>query len=270
VQPLGTEFQIIRSTNSANAAVGTVVWRGIASPVALVSPSSRHWYYVKAAANSAFSPYVPNTFGIGVDGRPEADNTLSANLIPDADIDYSSINGVFWGTDNTEAFSLSMTGGLTGGKITMTGTPNGTANSSLWMFAIPTSPYLRLYDSNVAVGMRYRANSVALVDSGTAAGPVFNIGAWTGVGTPNHSNTVLNTAGLPGVLGSLVVVQLGSYGLGTWVTLTNISSITTRKPTHPSNVNPTSYPYLCAAVGLSVFQAGSSQFEIDRVWFRYL
>jgi hypothetical protein len=270
VQPAGTEFQIIRSTNSANAAVGTVIWQGRGNPLALVSPTSRHWYWVRAIANSQVSPFQPNTFGVVIDARPEADNTLASNLIPDGDFDYSSVFGVFWGAGNTSAFSLSLTGGLTGGKLTITGTPNATANSSLYIFALPNSPYLRLYDSNVSIGMRYRVNSIATVDSANDVGPILRISGWTGVGTPNPTNTLLVDNGLPNIAGSLVRIQPGGVGIGNWDTIvTQVTSINTAKPTHPAYVNPTSYPYLCAAIGL-FSQAGSTQWDIDKVWFRYI
>lgn len=269
VKPFGTQFQIIRSTNSANASVGTVVWQGLANPVPLVMPTSRHWYYVRAIANSLFSAFQPNTFGLMGETRPQADNTFSAGLLPDSDLDYSDVMGVYWGTDRTSVFSLSVTGGLSGGRITITGTPNNTANSSSFIFAIPTSPYLRMFDSNVACSIRYRANSIAAVDSGSAGGPALYIAGWTGVGTPNPSNTAISIAGLPGVQGSAFRIQPGSIGIGNWDTVTVASSITTVKPTNPSNINPTSYPYLAAAVGLNIFQQGSSQWEVDRVWFTY-
>lgn len=64
VKPFNTEFQIIRSSNSADASVGTVVWQGVGNPVALVMPTSPHWYSIRAVApNSAISAYMPNTFG---------------------------------------------------------------------------------------------------------------------------------------------------------------------------------------------------------------
>lgn len=65
VMPAGTRFQIIRSTNSANAAVGTVIYDGTDLRVNLVCPASRHWYWIRSYVGSQqFSPFQPNTFGV--------------------------------------------------------------------------------------------------------------------------------------------------------------------------------------------------------------
>lgn len=65
VYPLNTRFQIIRSTNSGNASVGTIVYDGTDLSVNLVQPSSNHWYWARSYVNpSSFSPFQPNTFGV--------------------------------------------------------------------------------------------------------------------------------------------------------------------------------------------------------------
>lgn len=65
VYPLNTRFQIIRSTNSGNASVGTVVYDGTDLRVNLVMPASNHWYWGRSYVNpSSFSPFQPNTFGV--------------------------------------------------------------------------------------------------------------------------------------------------------------------------------------------------------------
>jgi hypothetical protein len=64
VRPLGTRYQIIRSTVSTNADVGTVVFDGDTRRVDLVCPASNHWYFGRAHANSLFSAYSPNTLGL--------------------------------------------------------------------------------------------------------------------------------------------------------------------------------------------------------------
>lgn len=65
VRPFNTRFQIIRSTNSANAAVGTIIYDGADLRVNLVMPASRHWYWSRSYVNpNSPSAYQPNTFGV--------------------------------------------------------------------------------------------------------------------------------------------------------------------------------------------------------------
>lgn len=65
VYPFNTRLLIIRSTNSADASVGTVVYDGSDQRVNLVMPASNHWYWARAYVNPG-SPtaYTPNTFGV--------------------------------------------------------------------------------------------------------------------------------------------------------------------------------------------------------------
>lgn len=98
VKPPGTRFRIVRSTNSADASVGTVVWDGLASPVPLVMPTSQHFYYVYALTGSgAKSPFQPNTFGVAATARLEADQTLQNRLCGDAEFEYGDTTSL-WDT----------------------------------------------------------------------------------------------------------------------------------------------------------------------------
>lgn len=64
IQPTGTRFQIIRSTVSNNAAVGTVVYDGLSNRMDLASPTSAQYYFARAYAGSYFGAYTPNTVGV--------------------------------------------------------------------------------------------------------------------------------------------------------------------------------------------------------------
>lgn len=64
VKPVNTNYQLIRSLVSSNAAVGTVIYDGQTQLVDLVCPASVHYYYSRAYSNSYFGPYSPNTTGI--------------------------------------------------------------------------------------------------------------------------------------------------------------------------------------------------------------
>lgn len=90
VYPIGSVVEIIRSTNSADASVGTKIWEGAASPVPLVSPTSAHWYWSRTRWKQRWSDYSPNTFGVGAIARLEADQTLQNRLCGDAEFEYGA------------------------------------------------------------------------------------------------------------------------------------------------------------------------------------
>jgi hypothetical protein len=64
VRPTGTRFQIIYSTVSTNAAVGSVIYDGVSQRTTLSVPNTAGSYFTRAYANSYFGPYYPNTLGI--------------------------------------------------------------------------------------------------------------------------------------------------------------------------------------------------------------
>lgn len=64
VRPIGTRFQIIRSSISSNAAAGTVVYDGLTQVVDLPSLNQGYYYFSRAYANSYYGPYSPNTTGL--------------------------------------------------------------------------------------------------------------------------------------------------------------------------------------------------------------
>lgn len=112
IEPVGTVYQLIRSVNSANAAVGTVVWEGAqAQRLPLVMPTSPHFYSMRARTGSYFSAYTPNTFGIFGAARPEAMNVNLGNIVPDNRFVFGS-QGSYWQfsattlTDLTNTYSI--------------------------------------------------------------------------------------------------------------------------------------------------------------------
>lgn len=110
VMPSGTRFQIIRSTNSGNAAVGTIVYDGSDLRVNLVMPASRHWYWIRSYVGSNFSPYSPNTFGVL--GEPVGwDSTqINSNAIIDSRVSSINFNG---GPSTTSGTAVTQTNCLT-------------------------------------------------------------------------------------------------------------------------------------------------------------
>lgn len=96
VKPSGTVYQLIMSTASADASVGSVFWSGEAERAELVTPYNPRWYYVRAVTNSNVSPYEPNTFGIH--GMPiwNRDPDNSDPLFSDGDFNLSTATTSYW------------------------------------------------------------------------------------------------------------------------------------------------------------------------------
>lgn len=269
VQPIETRFQIIRSTNSADASVGTVIWEGNASPVPLVVPTSRHWYYVRAVSpgSSNYSAYSPNTFGVLGEPRLEADNTFSSMLVADPEIRASSILGRFWGAERSDVFSLSLTGGEVDGCISVmanTRDPQG----ALWMVAMPTSPYQRnIPGRQVRMACRMRATT-AIASRGFGYDHSVVVWGWTGVGTPCVSNSNMSQAVTQMILAVNCVVNGSAISSGQYQNFTSVQTIGSI-----SVVNPASYPYLVAGIAIagagalgSGFASSGDKFEYDSVF----
>lgn len=64
VRPLGTQYRIIRSTVSTNAAVGTIIYDGVSQIVDYPALGAQFFYFSQAYVNSSFGPYSPNTLGL--------------------------------------------------------------------------------------------------------------------------------------------------------------------------------------------------------------
>lgn len=64
VRPLGTQYQIIRSLVSTNAAAGSVVYDGITQQVDLPALATGGFYFSRAYVNSYYGPFSPNTLGL--------------------------------------------------------------------------------------------------------------------------------------------------------------------------------------------------------------
>lgn len=222
VRPSGTEFQIIRSTNSANAAVGTVVWQGAASPVPLVMPMSAHFYYVRSVANSQTSPYVPNTFGNYAVAWPQADNTLASRVTPDAEFALSTDNGSYWIWSNSVHGSIALTGGEVGGRFQfVTGSAGFTG---LRLQARHPTGYPAIAGQPFRLVFRYRRTTAVAANVGLT--PTIRLGV-VAVSTTGVLPAPAEGGYVP------VEVNVSSAVLNTWLTVTapfsldvNVSSLT--------------------------------------------
>lgn len=184
VIPVGTRYQIIRSTNSADASVGTIVWQGDTLYADLSMPSSRHWYFARAFANSYYSPYSPNTFGVFGAGRYSTPDIL--NMVPDPDVERSSSIGSHWHSLVTEVFSLSATGGINGGLINIAVfSADYSSATAKAIYSVPVNSPVWSHGLQFAIAARIRRTAAVSWSTGnTYTLSVFPV-AWNGVNTPN-------------------------------------------------------------------------------------
>lgn len=261
VRPPGSRFQIIRSTNSGDASVGTVVYEGAESPVALVMPTSRHWYYGRTVCNSLVSAYQPNTFGISIATFPIAENRFAGELIPDPEFMFSSENGKFWVHTQATVFSLSLVGGpqAIGGSVFYNTTSfNAPTFAQQVMFAIPNTPYVRNTEPGRGINCSIRVRPLFTPSSSNRA---FNVHVfpWNG-GAVNSTNVRLGAS-------ANMEVRVDSNGTmpnsGQFVMRTGSASVIN------SNVN--SWPFLIAAIagpvtGDAFNSVEGEKYEIDCIY----
>lgn len=264
IQPLGTRFQIIRSTAFNDPSVGTVIWDGDASPVPLVVPTSRHWYYVRATANSLNSPYQPNTLGLLGEPGFEADNTFARMLVADSEIRGSAIPGKFWGAERADVYSLSLTGGEVDGRILVTAGVN-TPQNLLIMMAMPNSPYARnIAGRQVRIVARMRPLT-SIASRGFGYNHSIQLYGWSGVGSPCVTNSNIRDAGGLTIIVSSVTngqpIPVNQYT--NWTTVVSLTPV----------LNPSSYPYVVAGLltpGVTGVAGGGASsgdtFEYDSIF----
>jgi hypothetical protein len=249
VMPSGTEYQIVRSTNSVDASVGTVVWRGAADQVPLVMPVSRHAYYVRAVVGSFASPYQPNTAGLISAARGESESPKHSHLTRDWDFSLSDGFGSYWIASNsfTDVASISFVGGVTAGKMVIQARGNQNV-----CFATPLEPLHQSFQGLLQTSIRMRCNSAGAGVSSIAGFVEFYVHGYTGTGTPVFGANVSTNAYVRSTIGMSAMVP----SLGLWV------SINTIQPTGIL-IDPVSYPYMIADFWMQAGSAGVSQFELD-------
>lgn len=248
VNPIGATVQIIRATNSADASVGTVVWEGNASPVPLVMPTSPHWYWSRTHWKDRFSAYMPNTFGLGVVARLEADQTLQHRMCGDAEFEYGAPSSLwqlagFRNIGGQGTFDIAGFGGAIMGNILLT---DFDASNSVGLFQNSYSPtggqyggYMNVRQhatqlnsagvfgglllaanplnsagfayNNEPIGIEYVAR-VRINSFNVIAGQVFEFGTMTTFSTPNSPNMALWT-------GRFLVTSNAIFQLGEWATV---------------------------------------------------
>lgn len=238
IRPPGSRFQIIRSTNSVDASVGTVVYEGIESPINLVMPTSRHWYYARSICNSLTSAYQPNTFGLSIATFPIAENRFAGQLITDPEFMFSSENGKFWIHSATAIFSLTLDGlpGAAGGSVRYLTPSLGVAGFNAdKMFALPNTPFLRNTDPPRGLNCQMRVRPLFTLPGNRR----FTVYVYPWTGTPTLTGSTIDNGRQ-----AQMFIDISTGGIlpssGSFVMRSGSSSVVA------SNVN--SFPFLIAAL----------------------
>lgn len=220
VRPMGTEYDVIASPNSADASVGSVVWTGAADQVSVPwATFSPYFWHVRARANSYVSAYVPNTFGVL--GIPAPAPNQLGFPIPDPQFQQGPSVGSYWEFSGGSAgYTLVGSGGLSpaSGVFSFTGSAGVFARLYPTRRVIAGPPALNTTfplgggrGANISVTFR---RTTALAGSGGQAGFElnFDVGA-NGVGFG------------PAINSSQSYVRCDTVALNTWVTYTTSAVI---------------------------------------------
>lgn len=270
VTPAGTITRIIRSTNSADASVGTVVWEGAARRVALVMPTSPHWYYAQYRVGSYFSAYSPNTYGVQGKTRPEARSPYEMDLVTDPEIIYSSNLGDYWNVDSSQpalhqgVWSLSLFGGTQGGRI-ISNCNTFVSGSAPAIWSAPVTPYQRaVLGTTYRMQARFRCSNFVVNTAWTNRYVAARVYGWNGIGLPGVSaGNVFN------IDGTALIYHVSTTGLGSLVdsvSWTDISTLTTIGDGVGYDTN--SYPYLVTLVSAIGYIGDILEFDYVRATIR--
>jgi hypothetical protein len=266
-RPYGTRYQLIRSTNSVDASVGTSVYEGADLNDTFVGPNSSHWYYVRAFTNSYFSDYSPSTYGVFAAGRyPQAD---LLRVISDAEFELSSAIGSHWLTGYTNIFSLSLTGGINGGvaKLTLS-SMDLTGGTLRVLFGKPVAPFPK-WDNGYQMTVVARVRRTAVFSWDTAfSGNTYTLQlsafAWDGVNTPNPQE--LGGAGncryFPNSNAYLSINDINSWTLNEWRDV-QANLVLTHSGGAANYAHPNSYPYVCVGFVVPGSRPRTGALEID-------
>jgi hypothetical protein len=273
VRPLGTRFQIIRSTNSSDASVGTVVWDGVELKTEIAAPNSLHWYWSRSYASSYYSGYSPSTYGLAAAGRYAVNDFR--RIVPDPDIRLSSAIGSYW-SGRTDVFSLDLAGGVNStGRIHVSVRSFDSGVQQSRLVAMPQAPYPQ-WAGGYQVGVGFRVRRTAAMSWSTAVlaeyRPTVFITAWNGVGTPapQEIGGGGNCRSFPGSTCYIDFPDISSLALNVWKDYQQNMILDWNGLTTSSQLfaHPTSYPYpvLCIQAGIADGRAGSFEFDFVGVF----
>lgn len=112
----GQAYEIIESTNSGNASIGTPVWQGIAyNAIVPKTDTTTRWYWVRGIVGSYYSAYNPNTFGVAACASSAPTDGTPGTYAPLLDLRATAQQFRFSGSGtnigvNTIAFDADLTG----------------------------------------------------------------------------------------------------------------------------------------------------------------
>jgi hypothetical protein len=261
VNPLGTEVQIIMATNCNNAAVGTTIWQGAYRPVALVVPTSPHWYWARAITpQGEVSAYSPNTFGILGFPRAEADNTRHSGIVPDWDFELQEglvANSLpansYWHTTHPQAGNILTTGGTTNGYMYIGAT-------SMWIFALPSSPYPKVRIGYWSV-LRARSKVSFVGNINSTDFINLHLMGWNGQKPPVYGSNVSTMT----FMNLTIPVGDLARSVDLWKDFTHTQTVAPY-PVVAGGINPTSYPYFI----LGMWTGGVNRFGVGEIQFDYI
>lgn len=112
----GQSYEIIESTNSGNASIGTPVWQGIAyNAIVPKTDTTTRWYWVRGVVGSYYSEFEPNTYGVAACASSAPTDGTPGTYAPLLDLRATAQQFRFSGSGtnigvNTIAFDADLTG----------------------------------------------------------------------------------------------------------------------------------------------------------------
>jgi hypothetical protein len=274
IMPDQSRYQLIRSINSRDASVGSVIWEGAANRVALEVPHPAAWYYVRARTNSYVGPYQPNTFGLMVAPFASAADFMRLNIDPEFTLS-TSLNDIWKGPATWGGSSLSWItsdGGLTGGVLHW----RCTSHSGVSPIEVPTiycpSPSSLQsipwsFNQRYRAHVRFRITEAFSIVGNTSPALLAYLSPWTGVGSPNtYAGGASNVGAQYGATWGAAVFSMGSP-LNSWME----ALMDCQFPPPNSgwgNANPSTWPMVLLAIQPPYAVGGNwktGALEIDHV-----
>jgi hypothetical protein len=271
VFPTGSGYEIIRSTNTlVSGGVNTTIWSGFAKPVAIVCPTSRHWYFSRARSpQGVLSDYSPNTFGLGVNARLEADQTLQFRLVGDSEFEFTESaslwkNEMFFQTNTavggnllvTDSYAThvgtaiySATGGQFGGYVRLQRLVNSLFFQQNFIPYNEQQPTGIPYNGKAfayQLDLRFRVNSIY-------ASTAFSINLFARFSTPN-------TAVFYSRIVTINVTSSDMDALGAWTTYRRTGVV--NYPTEPLTAADITSGFAHTLIP-AIATANSTMFDVD-------
>lgn len=265
--PRGTRYQLVRSTSSVDASVGTVVWDGTAVEVDFAAPNSAHWYWIRGYANNSYyGPYSPNTYGVFGAARYPVSDLL--RVVGDPEFEKSTAIGSHWSTAYTSIFSIAPTGGINGGLARLSlSSMDLTAAAVRVLFGTPIAPYAK-WDNGYQFTAFARIRRTATFSWDTAVTSFFTFQisafAWDGTNTPVWQE-IGGGGNCRGFVNSNAYYgwsDINSWNANEWRDI-QANLVMTSSGNNANFAHATSYPYWCVGFVVPGSRPRTGALEID-------